>query len=515
MKSVMEHFDAAKPVPVTQSKIDEVVGQVPEPLKFSTVVARVPDNADLSPRKSYTDLELNLRMEFNPFNLPTIESVAYVIKGLFPEDDGLILRPLGERGIGIYKIQLTKSVDDLSELRARFFKESKDGKPSEQVLIPLTLQTPKGPRGNSDRRQGTLITIVNSATGAHRTLPNSLFDEVIQEHGEVVKPTELQKLRGTSLLNGNRYCVVDPTGKGTIPDSISVTNPVTKLTSQFYLRYKGQSWFYRRCDARHVGPCEALQKFYAAKEERAKEKITMKIASDSNLRCAEQVGLRSDIMCMPGAGLGHIANALKDDPTIGGMSQIMVVAGTNDVRNAAYENRHDFSYIIDNSIKKVKEAIPPESTLAFVHLASDLEDDTLNPDMKFKETYLSQELDRAQDERTQVITIHKGLIELDSTGHPTREGTASILQELAEFYPGLILNESFVTTERLYLGVQPLFRYGCVTCHNEGYFGNKLSCCEACLRKMESHDASEKLERVQQLLEEPLPGEANETVINQ
>ena len=98
----------------------------------------------------------------------------------------------------------------------------------------------------------------------------------------------------------------------------------------------------------------------------------MKIASDSNLRCAEQVGLRSDIMCMPGAGLGHIVNALKDDPTIGGISQIMVLAGTNDVRNAAYENRHDFSYIIDNSIKKVKEAIPPESTLAFVHLASDL-----------------------------------------------------------------------------------------------------------------------------------------------
>ena len=64
--------------------------------------------------------------------------------------------------------------------------------------------------------------------GKHRTLPNSLFDEVIQEHGEVVKSTELQKLRGTSLLNGNRYCVIDPTAKGTIPDWISVTNPVTK-----------------------------------------------------------------------------------------------------------------------------------------------------------------------------------------------------------------------------------------------------------------------------------------------
>ena len=164
----MEYLDAAKLVPATKSEMDEAVGNVgnvPAPLKFSTVVARVPEDADLSPRKSYTDLELNLRVGFNPFNLPTIESVAYVIKRLYPEDDGLILRPLGGRGIGIYKVQLTKPVNDLSDLRAKFFKESKDGKPSEQVLIPLTLQTQKGPRGNTDRRQGTLITIVNSATG--------------------------------------------------------------------------------------------------------------------------------------------------------------------------------------------------------------------------------------------------------------------------------------------------------------------------------------------------------------
>ena len=117
----MEHLDAAKPVPTTQSEMDEAVAYVPAPLKFSTVIARVPDDADLSPRKSYTDLELNLRVAFNPFNLPTIESVAYVIKGLFPEDDGLIQRPLGGRGIGIYKVQLAKPVDDLSDLRAIFF----------------------------------------------------------------------------------------------------------------------------------------------------------------------------------------------------------------------------------------------------------------------------------------------------------------------------------------------------------------------------------------------------------
>ena len=161
---------------------------------------------------------------------------------------------------------------------------------------------------------------------------------MLEEHGEIIKPTELQKLRGTSVLNGNRYCVIDPTNKGTVPNSLSVTDPMTKETVQFHLRYKGQSWFCRRCDERHVGPCA----FYEAKDRRAKEKIDIKIASDSTLRCAEQVGLRTDIMCMPGGGLEQRANAIKEDPDIKDRKQIIVMAGTN-VRNQAYKDLHSFT----------------------------------------------------------------------------------------------------------------------------------------------------------------------------
>ena len=187
-------------------------------------------------------LELNLREVFNPFNLPPVESVAYAIKNVFPEDDGLILQPLGGRGIGIYRIQLTNPVKDLSDLKAKFSNMSADGKTAEPVHICLTVPPPKHNRSNNiERRQGTLVTIVRGAIGTHRAIPNSLFDKTLEEHGEIIKPTELQKLRGTSVLNGNRYCVIDPTNKGTIPDSLSVTDPTAKETVQFHLLYKGQS----------------------------------------------------------------------------------------------------------------------------------------------------------------------------------------------------------------------------------------------------------------------------------
>ena len=388
----------------------------------------------------------------------------------------MILHPLGGGGgIGIYRIQLTNPVKDLSDLTAKFSIMSADGKIAEPVHIRLTMPAPKYNRSNNiERRQGTLVTIVRVAIGTHRAIPNSVFDKTLEEHGEIIKPTELQKLRGTSVLNGNRYCVIDSTNKGTIPDSLSVIDPTTKETVQFHLRYKGQSWFCRRCDECHVGPCKALQAFYEAKDRRAKETINIKIASDSTLRCAEQVGLRTDIMCMPGGGMGQIANAIKDDPDIKDRKEIIVLAGTNDVRNQAYQDLHSFAYVVDTSIQKVKEAVPEDSKLTFLRLASNPNDDTTDPDRRFKETYLGQVLEKAQDDNTTVITIFTDFIDMDGTDHPTREGTASILQTLEEYHPGLILDDNFLTTDRLYLGVQPLFQYGCTTCHEAGLLHGRL-----------------------------------------
>ena len=42
------------------------------------------------------------------------------------------------------------------------------------------------------------------------------------EHGKIVKPTQAQYHKGTKILNGNRYLVLDAEGKGTIPSEISI-----------------------------------------------------------------------------------------------------------------------------------------------------------------------------------------------------------------------------------------------------------------------------------------------------
>ena len=165
-------------------------------MTFSGVAGRPPVHIQPPSMPSFTNLELNLRAVFNPFNLPSVESVAYAIKNVFPEDDGLILHPLGRRGIGIYRIQLTNPVKDLSDLTAEFSIMSADGKITEPVYIRLTVPAHKYNRSNNiERRQGTLVTIVRGAIGTHRAIPNSIFDKTLEEHGEIIKLTELQKLR--------------------------------------------------------------------------------------------------------------------------------------------------------------------------------------------------------------------------------------------------------------------------------------------------------------------------------
>ena len=168
-----------------------VNGNTPS-MTFSGVAGRPPVNIQPPSILSFTNLELNLRAVFNPFNLPSVESVAHTIKNVFPEDDGLILHALGGRGIGIYRIQLTIPVKDLADLMAKFSIMSADGKIEEPVYIRLTVPAPKYNRSNNiERLQGTLVTIVRGAIGTHRAIPNSVFDKTL-EHGEITKPTELQ-----------------------------------------------------------------------------------------------------------------------------------------------------------------------------------------------------------------------------------------------------------------------------------------------------------------------------------
>ena len=324
---------------------------------------------------------------------------------------------------------------------------------------------------------------------------NEAFDAAIGAFGEVVKPTQPQNIRGQKVMNGNRYCVVDP-GDKTIPGTIKVLDINTQKMVLVHLRYKGQQWWCRRCDANHIGPCEYLKKFYAARDARKAEQIRMKVVSDSTLCLAETVSLRADVLCMSGGGVGHLGNAVRDDPAMPEMGVVAVITGGNDYIGAKYENNNDFVFTVDKSVEKLKGIFgaTPDKSFTVLYPQDDASERALPPDLALWGRYLQRELRSLASPTVAVVPIPVHEVDTDGHGHPTVEGTMTILKGLDErLSEDLFFRAKLATSRRPYAGVQEVYRFGCRTCAAKGErYTAPLEICCSCRTEMAAYDGASK-----------------------
>ena len=119
-------------------------------------VAETAAVATETPVAEIYNLLLNLRFQFNPFNLPSIEEVILAIDNTFPEDPMKIVIPLRGAGQGLFKIILKKPVTDLSACEAEFTKITSGG--TEVVSVPVSQDHDATPSSSFNSRKGTLVT---------------------------------------------------------------------------------------------------------------------------------------------------------------------------------------------------------------------------------------------------------------------------------------------------------------------------------------------------------------------
>ena len=450
-------------------------------------------------------LNADFRDVCTPFQVPQLEVIIKTVMELFVDDPALTLLPLWGRGLGVFKIILLKPLAMPLPIALEFQVPAVRRK-NETTVVKVPFIVPPGREDMDnfrDRKTGVLVTIQRAALGANRTLNNSDFDEVMKEHGQIVKMTALQNHRGTQCLNGNRYCVIDPTGKGTLPSTISVKHPVTGTIIQFYTRFKGQEWHCRRCDSLHVGRCPVAKEFFRLQEERKNEVITTKIASDSTLRNVHQLGLKAEVMAMSGGRIGHVANAVRDDPGIDNIKNIIVVAGQNDL-STPYQTNQQFAFGIHKGIDKVlhlKED-DPERVVTFVHIKPP---STADPRTQIRAKYLEKTLLEYQNETTQVIVAANAEVEFDKTDHPTLRGTRDLLNLVeAEGTVKIIKEEAYMTTSTLYQGVDPIYIFGCTSCDKLGTFVDGWGYCPECFKEMEAY-VSPAMEELEEQMRGPPP----------
>ena len=492
--------------PAIPPKPTAVLGASTDVTTITSDVTDVP----VHPKQMMSDtLVLDLTHDFSPFNLPLLEEIICQVKEVFPDDTGLTLQTLKGRGTGLYRIILSTPIGDLTDSNVTFRRKDKSGE-DKNITVTLTHFVPDPSRSSMPmpRRDGVLVTIVNARVGAARPMANSLFDDVLKEHGVIVKPTEFQLYKGTPMFNGNRYAVIAPENRGTIPGTISVFNTVLNRTMQFFIRYKGQQWHCRRCDELHCGPCPELAEFYEAKKARERITVPTKIIADSSLRRADAVGLKADVLCMSGAGYGELANVLHDDPTLDDKPFIFVVGGKiNEIKNYDYPDLNSFLTGVHVGLNKLQREMAqrPDAHLTIVTLNEPPEG--LPYEERVRDLCVSQMLVNLQENgQISLLPIPPGTVEKDPSGHPSLEGTRTILNIIDEAMGNaLIFNAKYSVNPRFYMGVQPVFKYGCKRCDKFGQYPNTAGLCPLCLESVDPPDFTAMVDTIRLLAEKLEP----------
>ncbi len=431
---------------------------------------------------------LHFRNHLIPFHVPPYEEVS-TLAFLHFEDPGMNVSEVRYRGELYYEIQTTKEI----EKEGHSLEITSQGQTYTIPLIPAEPSSSYGKERrpgrthNNNKEDNLLLTFQGAGDMYFKDIPNEKFDELMREVGlDVVKFTERQKKRGHQTFNRNRYCVVKKTpNTAVIPDSVPVKNQQIRVT------YFGKKWFCGLCNEEHVGKCLKKARMYEAKEqrERMKEegKIETKIVSDSTMRYLNPLGLKTDVLCMSGGGLGQIAQAVTDDPETVNNKNIVLVGGTNDMKTDVFSNDEHFANNISKSLDKVHALAIQHPDKNFILAKSQRKSDSLENDevdeeevikKMVREDFLHWKIDTLVDQMEKDFADKANIssvelfYEMDDTSHPKKDNTQMILNALQDHSPplpgDLIWEEEFTTAEFIYKEVQSIYRYGCNCCRRFG-----------------------------------------------
>ena len=134
-----------------------------------------------------------------------------------------------------------------------------------------------------------------------------------------------------------------------------------------------------------------------------------------------------------------------------------------------------------------------------INLIDDPRKPALHPNQALVAEYLERRLDKLHAEQVTVVHMPQKLEEVE-------RATKEILQLLsAEHGEDIILNEEFMTTDRMYAGFQSIYKYGCWTCPALGQFPCPLEACPTCLEAKATYGGGKKWEVFLNSLPPPRP----------
>lgn len=414
------------------------------------------------------DYWLDIREHFNAYEEPSFELFGAAARAIFKDDPKLIVKPMTGPLQGVYRVVSTSTP---SENFITLNRIDRTSGATEGVVIPLSTSSP----ARKSQRGDLLVTIVDADMGSAAGISGRDFDTAFAEFGRVIVPTKPQRYQNTSILNGNRYIVMDINAK--VPNRLDING------HSFLLKYKGKKWYCSSCNEEHVGACKYLQTFYALKDKKAQAHLTTTIIGDSSLRLVENVGLLADVACMSGASAGQLVTAVENHPNQAKHVEVVIAAGANDVKSLNSYDNAELCKRIDKSLDRVSDIITKDLNRNFYFLNTTPEEQEVSPQDFIARSYFKKRLEKLAltSDNFEVLKPKTNYRSWEN-GHPTQQATEIMIRAIAHEYPSVIQDENFISTSKPYRGVDSLWLSGCSGCRTRGRFtsgGFCTSCTEA------------------------------------
>ena len=414
---------------------------------------------------------VDIRGNFNAFEEPPFELFGAAARKLFRDDPNLVIKELKGNLNGLYKLEANGEPSGSAIVLSRT--DAVSGV-KEDVTIPLATSCP--PR--HAKRDDLFVTIVDGNMGEAKKLVGRDFDAAFAEFGRVVKPTTLQRYRDSSILNGNRYVVMDINSK--VPDRLDLGG------HSFLLKYRGKKWYCSSCGVDHVGPCDYLKRFYELKEKKEKTLISMGITGDSSIRLFEHVGLLADVTSMSGASAGQLVTVVENHPNLGKHSEVVLAAGANDVRTDDLLSAEDVAKRIDLSMKRVESLVERDLNRNFLFVNTTPKSENLSKLDFIARKYFAERVRNLSVKSDNFDLLDPNLKDSHwEDGHPNEKGSKRYVQAIANCYPRVVQDLAYTTTSKPYRGVLAKFLSGCSGCRTRGQFVS-AGFCSACVGKISS-----------------------------
>lgn len=426
--------------------------------------------------KKESDYWIDIRDFFNAFEEPSFELFGAAARAIFIDDPRLRVLPMTGAMKGIFRI-ISTSTPSLNHITLN--RTDRLSGVTEGVVIPLLQANPA--RGS--QRKDLLVTIVGADLGTAAAIDGSEFDAAFAEFGRVIVHSKPQRYPNTSILNGNRYIVMDTASK--IPNRLDIKG------ESLLLKYKGKRWYCSSCNEEHVGACGYLKKFYELKEKKEKERLSMSIVGDSSLKLVENVGLLADVTCMSGASAGQLVTAVENHPKAAQHVEVVFAAGANDIKTGEAFEEKELCKRIDRSLDRVNQMVIRDINRNFLFLNTTPKTDEVSPLDFVARQYFHKRLEKMSLSADNFELLNpKTLTSQYQEGHPNEAGTKEFINAIGMEYPRVIQDNEFVTTSKPYRGVYSLWLAGCTGCRKHGRFASGGFCSD-CLDGIEVSTVSE------------------------